>query len=599
VAVAFVQAASNTGTSTVTVTLGSPTTAGNCLVACIAMGNASGTASVASVKLGGAADNWSQLKAVGDLAVGAEQLAVWADPSCAGGQTAVAVTLNVALVSLVWVFEFSGVAASAVLDQSATFDSAGGTNSTFSVTSGATTQASEVAVGCVYGFNTTITGPSSPWVNEATITSTTRTLQAGYDILSSTGTVTYSGSFGAAAFNGQILVTLFGAVTASQPSAAPGQTWLRQFRHRQLALGVPSPSPPPLASQVPQAFPGQTWLRQFWHRQVLFTPQPAGAAPANPAGSVQPWPTVPVPRRVLARARWAGSSPFLGFVAVPAPLQGPYLPPRRKPARGVWGGLAGQAYVAVPAPKQEPPVPRRRPARGIWGGVTGSARVAVPAPRQSPYLPPRRVPGRAWWRGSSPFLGFVAVPVPPQQPVPAPRRKPARAVVEFTPVTTTNAAAAQIPAPPQQPGPAPRRVPGRAYVRFTPVTTTNAVAQISGTPQPWPTVPVPRRQPSRAVWHQGTGSAYVAVPAPRQGPYRPPRRALARVTWRGGAGQAYVAVPAPRQPAQFPRRRPSRAVVQFRPVRTTNRTTVTVARGMTVGPDDGKTWWKKRWILRL
>lgn len=214
--VAFVQVASNTGGSSVTVTLGSGTTAGNCLVACIAMGNGGTLASVSSVKLGGAADNWAQLKAVGDLTTGAEQLAVWADPNCAGGQTAVAITVTGAAVTLAYVFEFSGIATASILDQFGTFDSAGGTGSTFSVsTGGATTQASELAVGCVYGFSTTITGPGSPWVNQATLTSTTRTLQAGYDILSSTGTVTYSGSFGAAAFNGQVLVTLKAAAGAA------------------------------------------------------------------------------------------------------------------------------------------------------------------------------------------------------------------------------------------------------------------------------------------------------------------------------------------------------------------------------------------------
>ena len=236
--IAFVQAASNTAAAgSVTVTLGSNTTAGNCLVACIALGNSSSTSSVSSVKLGGAADNWASLKAVGDLAVGAEQLAVWADPNCAGGQTAVAITQSTGLVTMAWVFEFSGLATSSILDQSATFDSAGGTNSTFSVTSGTTTQASELAIGCAYAFSTTITGPSSPWVNESTLSQGSDRLQASYDILSSTGTVTYSGSFGAAQFNGQILVTLLATAAASIPWATPRP------------LPVPSLSPAPWAQR--------------------------------------------------------------------------------------------------------------------------------------------------------------------------------------------------------------------------------------------------------------------------------------------------------------------------------------------------------------
>ncbi|HEY2090127.1 MAG TPA: hypothetical protein VGH54_29415 [Mycobacterium sp.] len=220
---AVVQSAGNTGANTVTVTLGAATTAGNCLVACIGMGSGVGLASVSSVTLGGAGDNWAALKAAGDLTNGAEQLAVWADPNCAGGQTNVTVTVPGVAVTLAYVFEASGIAASSVLDQFGTADS-GGTASgpAFSVsTGGATAQASELAVACAYGYNTTVTGPSSPWVNTATLTSTARTLQAGYNVLSSAGTVTYAGSFGAATFNGQVLVTLKAASGTAHPGTAP------------------------------------------------------------------------------------------------------------------------------------------------------------------------------------------------------------------------------------------------------------------------------------------------------------------------------------------------------------------------------------------
>jgi len=50
------------------------------------------------------------------------------------------------------------------------------------------------------------------------------------------------------------------------------------------------------------------------------------------------------------------------------------------------------------------------------------------------------------WHGSAPFLGFVQVPVPLQGPYLPPRRKPGRAVVQFTPVTTSNAAPTAPPA---------------------------------------------------------------------------------------------------------------------------------------------------------
>jgi hypothetical protein len=236
VAVSFIQAASGSTTvsSTVTVTLSTPTTAGNCLIACVANGNGAPLAFVSSATLGGAADNWAALKTSGDVNNGAEVLSVWADPNCAGGQTSVVINCTGGgATTLAWVFEFSGVLISSVLDQFATFDSVAGSNATFSVTTGVTAQASEVAVGCVYGFNQTITGPGAPWVNESLLAFSGRNLLASYNILSSTGTVTYSGSFGGATFNGQILVTLRGAVPASPgpPQSAPDwrkASWLKR-----------------------------------------------------------------------------------------------------------------------------------------------------------------------------------------------------------------------------------------------------------------------------------------------------------------------------------------------------------------------------------
>lgn len=230
--IAFVQAASNTTavSASVTVTLSQPTTAGNCLVACVANGAGSTLAFVSSVTLGGSADNWAVLKTSGSTTAGAEVLSAWADPNCAVGQTSVVITCSGGgNATLAWVFEFSGIATSAILDQFGTFDSVAGTNPSFSVsTGGATTQASELAIGCAYGFNQTITGPSSPWINESTLTSGSRNLQAGYNILSSTGTVTYAGSFGGATFNGQILVTLFAAATPPPPP--PQQQFVYQMR---------------------------------------------------------------------------------------------------------------------------------------------------------------------------------------------------------------------------------------------------------------------------------------------------------------------------------------------------------------------------------
>jgi hypothetical protein len=141
---------------------------------------------------------------------------------------------------------------------------------------------------------------------------------------------------------------------------------------------------------------------------------------------------------------------------------------------------------------------------------------------------------------------FVAVAAPVQLPR-FPRRRPARAVVEFTPVATSNAAPVTAP-------PAPRQAP------YLP----------------------PRLRPARAWWR---GSApftgFVAVAAPHQPPYLPPRRQAARVLWHGSAPfTGFVAVAAPHQRPYLPARpRPARAYVRFTPVATVNAAPVTPVAG--------------------
>lgn len=73
-------------------------------------------------------------------------------------------------------------------------------------------------------------------------------------------------------------------------------------------------------------------------------------------------------------------------------------------------------------------------AAGVNGTVQAWATVPVP----------RRQAGRVSWRGSAPFTGFVAVAPPKQQPRLLPRRTAARAVVQFTPVVTTNSTAVGV-----------------------------------------------------------------------------------------------------------------------------------------------------------
>jgi hypothetical protein len=186
-----------------------------------------------------------------------------------------------------------------------------------------------------------------------------------------------------------------------------------------------------------QAASTSTEYAGVWIAQV-----PAGGAVS---GSVQPRATVPVPRRRLARGLWGGLR-GRAFVAVPAPRQGPYLPPRRKPARA-WIQFTpvrtvNATGIAVPAPRQVPPVPRRVRLRAVWrGSAPFTGFTAVPAPGPRPAFP-RRVPSRALWRGLAvPAVRSVAPRQPPYLP---PRLPPRRAYVRFTPVVTVNAQAAAV-----------------------------------------------------------------------------------------------------------------------------------------------------------
>jgi len=174
--------------NSLTVTLASPTTAGNCLIVCVASLNATTPASISGITLGGSADNFAA--AVSNTAQTASAF-IWVDPNCAGGQTSVVISGSHLTVSAgnggVIVYEVSGLAASSVADKTSSSNAASGTTWTSAATA-TTTQASEFWVGVADAFNPV--GPSSPWSNTAAGTSAI----AGQQIVSSTGTATYNGT---------------------------------------------------------------------------------------------------------------------------------------------------------------------------------------------------------------------------------------------------------------------------------------------------------------------------------------------------------------------------------------------------------------------
>lgn len=193
----FVQAKSGGAT----VTLDNATGDGNTLVVLISAAGSTTTPSVSAVTLGGAADNFASSGVSVSDTTGKVLSTAWLDRDCASGQTSVAVTASSATVIRVTVIELEGIVTSSLVDKS----SAGHSSSAVSWSSGAaatSTQADEVWVGLVgclkTGSTPSVTGPSSPWINEAATSATSGTLHlvqvAGYQVTTATGAATYAGT---------------------------------------------------------------------------------------------------------------------------------------------------------------------------------------------------------------------------------------------------------------------------------------------------------------------------------------------------------------------------------------------------------------------
>jgi hypothetical protein len=178
----------------VTVTFGSPVTAGNCLA--VAISDFEG--GVTGVTIGGSADNWAQAAAA---QTGIAPYAfIWTDPHCAGGSPVIVASMSngTGIAAVAW--EFTGIASSSPVDQAAAANVFGAPYVTsFTSTATATTrQAQEAWIGCVAtDGNPAISGPSSPWVNSAQLNagvSSDATFMAGYQITSAAGAAAYAGT---------------------------------------------------------------------------------------------------------------------------------------------------------------------------------------------------------------------------------------------------------------------------------------------------------------------------------------------------------------------------------------------------------------------
>jgi hypothetical protein len=149
----------------------------------------------------GGAGNFAQ--AVGNL-TNTFNCEIWADPNCAAGQSSVTVSFtglsgggNPSRFAI-YVMEWSGINTVSPVDK--TNSGVSVSSSTFS--SGATgvlTQADEVVIGAVTsggsGGTQTITGPGAPWANFAQLSPiSTIGFLAGYQVVSATTSLTYSGT---------------------------------------------------------------------------------------------------------------------------------------------------------------------------------------------------------------------------------------------------------------------------------------------------------------------------------------------------------------------------------------------------------------------
>lgn len=210
---------------TLTLTLGSSTTSGNCLVVAIGTASTAAASTVSSVKLGGSVGNFASLisqSSGGSLHGDAE---IWADPSCAGGQTAVLITVaggsgaNTGIGAVV--YEVAGIAGTSPLDDS---NSAIGTATSWSSgATGTSVLASEFWVGAYCGGDLSggksVTPPGA-YTNITTQTATVTYFTAGYQIVSSTGAATYAGTQNSGAVNWAAAVATLKSGSGVLPSGS-------------------------------------------------------------------------------------------------------------------------------------------------------------------------------------------------------------------------------------------------------------------------------------------------------------------------------------------------------------------------------------------
>jgi hypothetical protein len=192
---AFVQSASDAAGS---VSLGSPTTPGNCVVGCL---QAYGASSISAVTSGSglSADSWSSLFA---LSGAGQVIAVWIDPGCEGGDSSVAFTAPGASMQNIFAFEFSGMgnAPTLAVTPATSLVTTSPNSTSWATGSTASVPPGSVCIGMLAGNSTTtlgVNGAGSPWNSTTGVaqrpSTTYAALVADYQIPGSAGAISYSG----------------------------------------------------------------------------------------------------------------------------------------------------------------------------------------------------------------------------------------------------------------------------------------------------------------------------------------------------------------------------------------------------------------------
>jgi hypothetical protein len=193
-AVGPVQVQSLTGPLTATLPQTTGQSGTSTLVACITTSGATANPGVSSITLGGSADNWQA--ALTDTANHFGGI-IWYDPGCASGQTSVVLTCTggsgAGADIYLTVYEVTGVLA---FDKGSHGDATSGFATWSSGATATTSAASEIFFGAVMGSTSVpaVTGVGT-WTTRSTGTGQFDQV-AGYQIVSSAGTATFSGTQG-------------------------------------------------------------------------------------------------------------------------------------------------------------------------------------------------------------------------------------------------------------------------------------------------------------------------------------------------------------------------------------------------------------------